>query len=205
MEHTLSILFLYAIPSAVCLIAILLLLLGLPKQFSPDNQSSVVFINTLASIATIVSISIAIGTYYLAENRAHEEKVAIARNQVINALTEIKKNKDICNKFKKEKDWYVSARQFPFWKLSTLALEQLIRNSNFPPTTYNRIIELHSMSIQYNSILEIIRNPALLPSPEWGQFQRGMLNLLEEKSELMNMGYTEVQKELSTLAYTKNR
>lgn len=204
MEQTLSALFLYAIPTAICLIAVLLLFLGLPKRFSSDNQSTVVFINTLASIATIVSISIAIGTYYLSEHRANETKIFVARSHIANALTEISKNKDTCNKFRTEKDWYISNNKIPFWKLNTLALEQLLRNSDFEPATYNHIIELHSMSVQYNAILEIIRNPALFPTPGWKQFQKEMLILLDEKSQLMGRGYAEAQKELSNLPQMRN-
>ena len=110
-------------------------------------------INNLAGLFTIISVSTAIGAYYLARHgEAYKTRDQYA-GVLANYEAEVTGNSNLILKFIEGSEKYKSAN--PVWQLQTLQLERVMRSQIFPDTLqYSLFSELYRMSVQFNQRLQ---------------------------------------------------
>lgn len=191
--------FLIIIPALMLLGSLLLAVLTYAKRLEWLERSAPAWtmLNTIASLATIISISLAVGFHFFSEEKREVERRLESQALLDDLKIEIQKNRAYCSNFLADKDRYIAERQYPLWSLRTIMIERVLRSGLFTDTrTSSGLFELYHITLQYNVLLEGLRNPSLWPNPEWDKHLRSTVQNLTEKSSLMHQAYDQMEEQL---------
>lgn len=195
--------FLIIIPALIVLGSLLLVVLTYAKQVEWLERSAPAWtmLNTIASLATIISISLAVGFHFFSEDKREEQRRLESQALLGDLKLEIQKNRAYCGNFLADKDRYIAERQYPLWSLRTIMIERVLRSGLFTDTrTSSGLFELYNITLQYNVLLEGLRDPSLWANPEWDKHLKSTVQNLTEKSHVMHQAYDQMEVQLQNVA-----